>query len=56
MFHCLKPGQARQCATCANTPIHQLSESRRQTVSPTVPRNGMCKQYIGQIKKDPKHG
>lgn len=51
VFHCKSAGQARGCNSCKNNPIHQLTESRRQTIAPTVSKSGECKQYVGKIEK-----
>jgi hypothetical protein len=51
MFHCKSAGKARGCDHCVNNPIHQLTESRRHSIAPTVNRSGDCKQYIETIKR-----
>ena len=54
MFHCKSAGKARACENCINNPVHQLTESRRHTIAPTIPKSGECKHYVGLIRKAQK--
>ncbi len=49
MYHCNSAGTTNHCRTCAHNPANQLTESRKQRVTPTI-RKGECRTYTQQIK------
>lgn len=42
---CKKPGIAKDCATCAHSPLNQMDKAAGSPINPPVRKDGRCIYY-----------
>ncbi|HQZ69286.1 MAG TPA: hypothetical protein PLY87_29570, partial [Planctomycetaceae bacterium] len=43
---CKKPGTAKDCATCAHSPLNQLDKAAGSPINPQARKDGKCGFYV----------